>query len=89
MRSRIEVSYSRKFLRQISRLPSRIVDLAGNKEEIFKESLFDSSLETHKLHGKEKDAWAFSVTKSYRIKFIFLKDGGALFLEIGTHDIYR
>lgn len=89
MQNRIEVSYSRKFLKQASRISNRIIDLAEEKEETFKGNPFDPSLDTHKLHGKEKNTWAFSITKSYRIKFIFLKEGTVLFLEIGTHDIYK
>lgn len=45
-------------------------------------------LKTHKLHGKEKDAYAFWINYSYRIKFIFLDVESVLFLDIGTHDVY-
>jgi mRNA-degrading endonuclease YafQ of YafQ-DinJ toxin-antitoxin module len=59
------------------------------KEIVFRGNPFDPQLKTHKLHGKERDAWAFSITRSYRIKFLFLEDGGVLFLDIGTHDVYE
>lgn len=85
----MRVSYSRVFLKQLSRLPARLVDQAQVKEAIFKFNPFDPRLDTHKLHGKEKGAWAFSVTQSHRIKFIFLSATHALFLEIGTHEIYH
>ena len=85
----VRVDYSKKFLRQLERLPKRIVDLAQEKEVIFRENSFDPRLDTHKLHGKEKEVWAFSVTHRCRIKFLFLPGGGVLFLEIGRHDIYR
>ena len=85
---RISVSYSRKFLKQASRLPEKIVDLVEEKERIFKSDPFDARLATHRLHGKEKEIWSFSINYSYRIKFVFLTEGEVLFLEIGTHEIY-
>jgi len=59
------------------------------KECIFRKNPFDKRLKTHKLSGKEKEAWAFRVDYSYRIKFIFLTKNEVLFLDIGTHDFYK
>jgi plasmid maintenance system killer protein len=61
---------------------------AKKKERTFRENPFDSMLRTHKLHGKEKDAYAFWINYSYRIKFIFLDEENVLLLDIGTHDVY-
>ena len=83
------IEYSRKFLKQAAKLPAPIIDQAQNKEVIFKANPFDARLGTHKLHGKDRELWAFSITDSYRIKFSFTKDGVVLFLEIGTHEIYK
>ncbi len=85
----INVDYSERFLKQLSRLPKRLVDQAQEKEIVFKKNPFDSRLDTHKLHGKDKDSWSFSITHKYRIKFIFISENRVLFLEIGTHDIYQ
>ena len=57
-------------------------------KHLFRANPFDPILRTHKLHGKEKEAWAFWIDYTYRIKFIFLNDDVALFLDIGTHEIY-
>ena len=46
----------------------------------------DTRLEIHKLHGKKKDEWAYSVDYSYRISFIFLGKNVVLYTNIGTHD---
>ncbi len=72
----------------MSRLESRLIDLAQKKERLFKESPFAPNLETHKLHGKDKDGWAFSIDRKYRIKFVFVAENKVLFLDVGTHDIY-
>lgn len=81
--------YSALFLKQLRKLPTRIIQQAGEKEILLRENPFHPSLDTHKLHGKDRGAWAFWVNRSYRIKFVFLADGGVLFLEIGTHKIYK
>lgn len=84
---RIEVSAS--FKKAYRKLTKRVKDAAKEKELVFRNNPFDARLHTHKLHGKEKIAWAFSVTHAYRIKFIFLHEEEVLFLEIGTHEIYQ
>ena len=56
---------------------------------LFREDAFDSRLKTHKLHGKHKKSWAFEIDNSYRITFVFLNGDKVLFLEIGTHNIYK
>ena len=60
------------------------------KEGLFLQNPFNPLLETHKLHGKYKDFWAFTVVGEYRVMFKFMenkKDIG--FVDIGTHNIYR
>ncbi len=86
---KISVSYSRRFLKQASRLTAEIIDQAQKKERIFRTNPFDPRLNTHRLQGKEKEVWSFSINYSYRIKFIFLTRDEVLFLEIGAHKIYR
>ena len=85
----MRVDYSRQFLKSASRLPAKLAVLADIKEALFKTTPFHPSLETHKLHGRDKDVWAFSINRKYRIKFIFLEGGNVLFLDVGLHDIYQ
>ena len=59
-------------------------EAARKKEIAFRENPFDAVLRTHKLHGKEKDAYAFWIDYSRRIKFIFLDEETVLFLDIGA-----
>ncbi|HEY4523089.1 MAG TPA: type II toxin-antitoxin system mRNA interferase toxin, RelE/StbE family [Candidatus Paceibacterota bacterium] len=84
----MRVEYSDRFLKSTARLPAKLLALADTKEALFKQQPFHSSLDTHKLHGKDKDTWAFSINQKYRIKFLFLPANAALFLDIGTHSIY-
>lgn len=85
-----EIHVTNKFEKQYRRLSSKVKKAAQAKELILRDNVFDPRLKTHKLHGKNKEAWAFYITpRSYRITFIFLTSSRVLFLEIGTHDIYR
>ena len=84
-----EIRVSGRFERQYKKLPQKIKVLAKEKESIFRFNPFDQRLDTHKLRGKDRDLWAFSVTDSFRIKFAFAKESVVLFLEIGTHEIYK
>lgn len=84
----MRIEYSSRFLKSASRLPAKLLALADSKEALFCTNPFHPSLNTHKLRGIEKDAWAFSVNQKYRIKFIFLSRGAVLFLDVGTHDVY-
>ena len=84
-----EVRYGNIFLKHAFRLPKKIIKKAGEKEQAFKENAFHPTLHTHKLHGKEQGSWAFWIDYDYRIKFIFLSENEVLFLDIGTHNIYK
>ena len=83
------IKVSRKFERAYRKLSSDIKAIAEKKENIFRNNPFDPGLDTHKLHSKDRDIWSFSINRSYRIKFIFLDSTSVLFLDIGTHDIYK
>ncbi len=77
------------FDKHYRKLSIKLKDKAKEREKIFRANPFHPLLRTHKLSGKEKEHWAFWITHSYRIKFIFLSDEEVLFLDIGTHDIYQ
>tara|TARA_Y100000031_G_scaffold155572_1_gene206747 strand:- start:256 stop:519 length:264 start_codon:yes stop_codon:yes gene_type:complete len=77
------------FDRRYKKLPRKIKDKAKEKENIFRNNPFDHRLRTHKLHGKEKEMWAFWIDYKYRIKFVFLGEGEVLLLDVGTHDMYK
>jgi len=83
------IKTSPHFEKHYKKLSKGVKEKAKEKEKIFRKDPFDPRLETHKLHGKLKECWAFSVDSKHRIKFIFLSDEEVLFLDIGTHDIYR
>mgnify|MGYP001611951755 CR=1 FL=1 len=85
----MQIIYSPKFLRQYRKLERDIRHHAEAKEHIFRGNPFDERLNTHKLHGRLSDLWAFSVTTKFRIAFEFGKNQSVTFHTIGDHDIYE
>jgi len=83
------IEHASLFEKNFERLPKFIQELAANKDRIFRQNAFHPSLETHKLGGKLKNDWAYSVNKDYRIHFYFVNDNVVVYLNIGTHEIYK
>ena len=84
-----EIHYSKKFAKELKRLPGQIIDLAVKKEKIFRKNPLHSSLRLHELHGKFKGIWSISIASNYRIIFERMENGDILFISIGKHDIYK
>ena len=82
----VKIEYSTKFLRSLKKLPFHIQNKAQEKEFIFQDNPFDPRMHTHKLHGKDREHWAYSIDNNYCIKFAFLDDDDILYLDVGTHE---
>jgi len=87
----IEIYLTSYFKKAFRKLPKNIKEKVEEKEKIFKINPFDVVLNMHKLHGKYKNYWSFSVDNSYRVMFQFLNatKTKAAFIIIGTHEIYK
>jgi len=85
----MQIFYSPEFVRKYRKLPNSLKNLAEEKEKIFREDPFNSSLKTHKLHGKFREFWAFSVDYNCRIIFKFERNENIRFYSIGRHSIYK
>ena len=83
------VRITSKFKSAFRKLPREIQARAREKEVLFRKNSFDPRLDTHKLHGKYKDYWAFTVIGRYRVMFVFVSENSADFINIGTHEIYK
>ncbi|MBI2624377.1 type II toxin-antitoxin system mRNA interferase toxin, RelE/StbE family [Candidatus Parcubacteria bacterium] len=83
------IRVSSQFRRAYSKLPERVRARAKERVNVFMANPFDRQLNTHKLHGKYKDYWAFTITGQYRIMFAFVNSDKVDFINIGTHDIYK
>ena len=85
----IEVAFSSSFKKAFKK------KIKGDKEvkamfwkevEIFIKNPFDKRLKTHKLSGKLKDLWSFSIEYDLRVIFYFVGNDKVIFVDIGKHD---
>jgi mRNA-degrading endonuclease YafQ of YafQ-DinJ toxin-antitoxin module len=85
----VEVSFSSSFKRAFKKRIKGNADLEAGfwkKLEQFTVDPFDPSLKTHKLSGKLKEFWSFSVDYDERVMFYFTEDEKVVFVDIGSHD---
>jgi addiction module RelE/StbE family toxin len=84
----IEIAFSSSFKRAFKK------SVAGNtsletrfweRVELFKNNPFDPKLRTHKLSGKLKDLWSFSVEYDLRVIFSFAGEDKVILIDIGSH----
>jgi addiction module RelE/StbE family toxin len=84
-----EIQYTPTFEKEFNKLPKEIQNQAVVRENIFRSDAFDPKLKTHKLKGKFKNYYSFSISHSYRIVFRFLSNGRILFVDCGDHSVYK
>ena len=77
------------FLRQYGRLPRGLQEEVREKIALFRSDQHHPFLKTHKLKGRLRGRWSFSVNYSYRIVFRFEGKGAAVLLAVGDHDVYK
>lgn len=87
----MRIYYSSKFAKEYKRLPHKIKISAEKKEKIFRLDPFGQQLKTHRLTGRLKEYYSFSIDYQYRIIFEFVgKDRKIVwFHSVGTHEIYQ
>jgi len=85
----MKIVYSKGFARMFNALPISVQGKAKEKKSLFKDNPFSKSLKTHKLKGKFKACYSFSVDYDYRIVFKFTGKDTAVFMLIGDHSIYQ
>lgn len=84
-----KIHYTRHFSVKALRLPYDLKSEIDKKETIFRNDPFDPRLKTHKLKGKLKGLWSFSLTFQHRVLFEFVNKNEVLFFDIGGHEIYN
>ncbi|MEK9174525.1 MAG: type II toxin-antitoxin system mRNA interferase toxin, RelE/StbE family [Patescibacteria group bacterium] len=85
----MEILYSSHFERSLKKLPQSLKAEVGQQELIFRKNCFNPQLKTHKLKGRYKDLWSFSITHKHRIVFKFLNKNTVYFIDTGDHSIYQ
>ena len=85
----MRIIYASKFAREYKKLPEKIKIIAEEREIVFRKDPFDPILGTHKLHGRLKDFWPFSIGARHRIIFEFAENAAVYFHSVGDHDVYQ
>lgn len=84
----MEVLYTSRFKHEAKKVPRNLHKITEEQVDLFKNDPFHPHLKTHKLSGRLKEFWSFSIDYRYRIIFEFTKSNQALFHSIGDHSIY-
>ncbi len=86
----MEVSFSGSFKKSFGkRIKGTLTEESfWQSIEVFIVDPFTIKLKTHKLSGKLKGLWSFSIEHDLRVVFYFTKDKPkkAVFVDIGNHD---
>lgn len=84
----MKIYFHPRFRGSYQKLNKELKKKAEKKAAIFRQNPFDQRLDTHKLHGKLKKLWSFSVDEKNRILFEWV-GSDTIFLDIGDHKLYR
>ncbi len=87
----MRITYAPSFLRALKKLPVELIEETKEKILLFTQDSNHPILKVHKLTGKLKGQYSFSVNYKIRIVFCYpLKSKQVIFFTaIGDHDIYK
>lgn len=85
----MKVAYTPQFVRMFRKLEETLKEEAIEKIELFIHDLAHSQLKAHKLKGKLKNRYSFSVNYQIRIIYTPISKNETAFLAIGDHDVYK
>ena len=85
----MKVYHSSHFIRAAKKLPADVRRQIVETETIFLKNYHTQKLKTHRLSGKLKNYWSFSVNYECRIFFKYVEKNAALFIDVGDHSIYQ
>jgi len=83
------IVYSPKFAKKLKSLEFNLQEEIIEKIELFRDVKNHKQLKVHKLHGRLKNRFGFSVNYKVRIVFRYLSEQEVVFLVIGGHDVYN
>ena len=84
----LEISATPQFRKMFSKLENSLQEEALSKMEMLRVPTNHLYLKVHKLKGKQKKHYSFSVNYKIRIVFIYLTTNEIVLTAIGDHDIY-
>ena len=85
----MNIAYTPQFLRMLRKLERPLQEEAVEKIELFGNDPTHSQLKAHKLKGKLRNRYSFSVNYQTRIIYMHLCKSEVVLLVIGDHDVYK
>ncbi len=85
----LEIRYTPEFVRTYSKLERDLQLEIKSKIELFKNTNNHRSLKVHKLHGRLKNRFSFSINYKFRVIFEYIKNKTVALVTVGSHDIYK
>lgn len=85
----IEIIFSRRFLKRFEKLEYDLQVEIREKIELLKDKKNHTHLKTHKLNGRLRGRYSFSVNYKIRIVFNYISKKEIVFLSVGDHDVYK
>ena len=89
MEKRLIIKYAPNFFRKLKKLEPALQEEVFDKIELFSNIQNHKSLKAHKLKGEPAGTYSFSVNYKTRIIFSYLSKSEAVFLTVGSHDVYK
>ena len=83
-----EVTFSPTFLKKLKKYNKDIQTEIAERVELLKHIENHIMLRVHKLKGRLKDSYSFSVGYQHRIVFDYLDQNTIYLLNFGGHEIY-
>jgi len=85
----ITVKYTSEFIRLYNKLVSSLQEEVKAKINLFRDRNNHKALKVHKLHGRLRDRYGFSVNYKFRVIFKYLDKKTAALLSVGDHEVYE
>lgn len=85
----MKVAYTPQFVKMFKKLEPALKEEAVEKIEMFTQDPAHPQLKAHKLKGRLKNRYSFSVNYQIRIIYTPISNIEVAFLAIGDHDIYK
>ena len=84
-----EITYAPKFIKNLKKTKGDLKEEILNRVEMLADESNHEMLKVHKLKGRLKDRYSFSVDYKNRIVFVYLDENTIYLLNFGGHKVYN
>lgn len=85
----MDIYFKPTFVRHYKRLDPALQIEVEEKLALFRDPENHAQLKVHKLKGRLRGRYSFSVNYKTRIVFVYLSKREVVLLAVGDHDVYK